>query len=578
MSNLLRKYQLILYTGLLIIVIAFSSCDRNAERSINDQQKTIKRFSMMADLPEPYNIIDWRKKALDFDSIVYNFNEDGEYWPLIWIDDSRKNLDQTTFGIYTAIGDVRQGKNNNNGMFHESINSLGSILGATLIGIDKSDQDGYNYVQMAQNYFNTENGWNIIMNNTCPEVALLGGGYGRDWWYDVFPNLLFYGIANFYPEVGITEKIQKSIAEQFYKADSVLNGNYDFSFFNYAEMHGEKNIIPSQQDAAAGHAYVLYCAYKKYSDERYLNGAKSALSAMEKLSENRFYEVLMPFGAYVAARMNAEHNTDYDVSRWINWTCDGAAGREGWGILVGHWNGYDISGLQGSLIHNKGYAFLMNTFDMAWALVPMVRYDPSYADAIGKWMLNAANAARLFYPYEIPDDHQTIPEKKDVTKGVIAYEGVIHRSTFKKYSNIKAPVAQGDGPNWVKDENPEVSQFSIYGSGHVGIFGSIIEETSVKGILKLDLLATDFYREEAYPTYLYYNPWSEGKEIIIEDQISSVYDAVSKKIIEITDGKIEIPPFHSVVLVSLPENAEKEIKDGKLYINDVIVDYHYHLH
>jgi hypothetical protein len=574
MKHTIKKINPVWIAGLLIAVLAAGSCTRSTDKTIPGQQKEIERFSMMADLPEPYKIIDWRKKALDFDRLVYDFNAEGEFWPMIWLDDSRKNLDQTTFGLYTAIGDVRQGLESHNGMFHESLNSLGSILGATLVGIDKSDQDGYNYVLMAQNYFNTENGWNIVMNNTCPEVAALGGGYARDWWYDVFPNLLFYGVAYFYPGVGITGEIQKTVAEQFYKADSVLNGNYDYSFFNYAEMRGEKNNITSQEDAAAGHAYVLYCAYNKFGDERYLEGAKSALEAMESLKENRFYEVLMPFGAYIAARLNAEHNTDYDVSRWIDWTCNGAVGREGWGILAGKWNGYDISGLQGSIVHNRGYAFLMNTFDMAWPLVPLVRYDPSYADAIGKWMLNAANAARLFYPYEIPDNHQTLPGEKEVTKGVIAYEGLIHKSTFERYSHIQAPVAQGDGPNWIEN-NPEVSQFSIYGSGHVGIFGSIIEETNVKGILQLDLLATDFYRTEAYPTYLYYNPHDEEKTIVIQEQVSVVYDIISKKSIEPADGEISISPKSSLVLVHIPENARKEIKDGRLYLNDIIVDYNY---
>ena len=192
-------------------------------------------------------------------------------------------------------------------------------------------------------------------------------------------------------------------------------------------------------------------------------------------------------------------------------------------------------------------------------------------------MLNTANAARLFYPYEIPDDHQTLPEKKEATKGVIAYEGLIRKSTFEEYSHIQAPVAQGDGPNWVKDENPDVSQFSVYGSGHVGIFGSIIEETNVKGILRLNLLATDFYRAEAYPTYLYYNPYDEEKELVIGDHISSVYDMISKKFIEITNGEIRISPSSSLVLVYIPENAKEEIKNGWLYLNDVIVDYNYHI-
>ncbi len=85
------------------------------------------------------------------------------------------------------MGDVRQGKNNNNGIFHESLSTIGAVLGASLVGIDKSNQDGKNYVGMLKNYFNSETNWNIIMNNTSPEVAMLGGGYARDWWYDIYP-------------------------------------------------------------------------------------------------------------------------------------------------------------------------------------------------------------------------------------------------------------------------------------------------------------------------------------------------------------------------------------------------------
>jgi hypothetical protein len=562
------------YLLFFIITLTFLGCNPNLDQTVGVNQKSIDRITQMSDMPENYKMIDWNDMALSYDRTVYDFNATGDYWPVIWLDDSRKNLDQTTFGIYTAIGDVRQGPDKNEGMFHESLNSLGSILGGTLVGVDKSDQDGYNYVKMVQNYFNTENGWNIVMNNTCPDIALLGGGYARDWWYDVFPNVLFYGVANFYPEVGITEKIQHTVAEQFYKADSILNGNYDYSFFDYGNMSGEKNHITSQEDAAAAHAYVLYCAYKKFGDERYLEGAKSALSAMENLSENRFYEILMPFGAYIAARLNAEEGTDYDPSLWIDWSFNKAIGREGWGVLVGEWNGYDISGLVGSIIHNDGYGFLMNTFDMAWPLVPMVRYDPSYANAIGKWMLHAANASRYIYPNEMPDDHQTLPHEKEATKGVIAYEAVIHHSTFEKFSNIEAPVAQGDGPNWIEG-NPDVSQFSAYGSGHVGIFGSIIETCNVEGILKLDLLATDFYRDNAYPTYLYYNPYSEEKEIELNNTSAAVYDMISKRTFVNTNGKIKVAPLSSVVIVHIPDGGNRIVNNGQLTINDIIVDYNY---
>ena len=70
--------------------------------------------------------------------------------------------------------------------------------------------------------------------------------------------------------------------------------------------------------------------------------------------------------------------------------------------MVGRWGEYDISGLIGA----RDRVLLMNTFDTASPLVPLVRDDPRFARAIGKWMLNAVNAARLFYPEELPAKHQ----------------------------------------------------------------------------------------------------------------------------------------------------------------------------
>src|SRR5690606_24935370 len=154
-------------------------------------QQRLPRIDSMAPLPQPLEIIDWRAMAFAYDSTVYDFDAQGEYWPLIWMDRTNKNFDQPTLGLYTAMGDARQGLQNNKGMFHESLATMGGVLGATLVGIDKQ-QGNMNYVGMLRNHFNKDNGWNIMMNSTAPEVALLGGGSGRDWWYDVYPNMLFY--------------------------------------------------------------------------------------------------------------------------------------------------------------------------------------------------------------------------------------------------------------------------------------------------------------------------------------------------------------------------------------------------
>ena len=153
-------------------------------------QTAIPRISAMPELPQPLKIIDWEKKSRQYDSLAFDFKSKAPYGPLIWLDSSRRNIDQVTYGLYTVIGDARQGPKKNNGEFHEALTSLNSLLSAGLMGIDKTNQNGHNFVKMAQNYFNSANNWNIVMNNTNPAVAMAGGGYGRDWWYDVFPNVL----------------------------------------------------------------------------------------------------------------------------------------------------------------------------------------------------------------------------------------------------------------------------------------------------------------------------------------------------------------------------------------------------
>lgn len=545
------------------------SCTSNIDLGTPVEQVTINRIDSMPDIPVTYQMLDWKKKARDFDKFVFDWENTSKVGPLIWLENARRNIDQPTFGLYTAVKDIRQGKNVNNGEFHESLNSLAAILGAGLVGIDKTNQDGYNYVKMAQNYFNSDTGWNIVMNNTTSSVGSKGGGYGRDWWYDVLPNALYYAVCDVFPGVDGAESIQKSIAEQFTKADSVLNGNYDYSYFDYGKMRGGINHIPFQQDVAGGHAYVLLCAYRKFGDVRYLNHSKSAIEALLSQKESRFYEALLPLGVYTAAYLNATEGANYDVQKLLNWVFDGCkspTGRTGWGIIVGKWGDYDVSGLQGSITDGGGYAFLMNSIKPAWPFVPMVKYQPQYAKAIGKWMLNNASACRLFYPGYIDEKHQWAPELKDITNNNIAYEGLRKFDDYGKES-LKgvSPVAIGDGPKWI-DGNPTESMFSVYSSSPVGILGAIVDTTNVKGILKLDCNATDFYASRPYPVYLYYNPYDIDEHINYQTkQAVDLFDIVSKKYVArgiSKDGVFTIPAKEACIIVELPAGTELSL-DGK---------------
>jgi hypothetical protein len=560
----------------LTLLAAFCSCSQHTGTPI--VQTSLARIDQMPDLPQPLKIIDWKKKALQFDSLVYNFNNQASYGPLIWIDSSRRNFDQYTYGLYTVIGDIREGPKKNNGEFHEALTSLNSLLSAGLMGINKTSQKGFNFVKMAQNYFNSDTHWNIIMNNTNPEVALLGGGYGRDWWYDVYPNILYYGVAALFPNVENTEFIQHKVAEQFYKADSVLNGNYNYSYFDYAQMKGMRNHIPWQQDAAGGHAWVLYSAYQKFGDKRYLQGAESATQALLSQKESRFYEILLPFGAYTAARLNAEQGTNYDVTRLLNQTFDGCQskdGRYGWGVIAEKWGNYDVFGLEGSITDGGGYAFFMNSVAMAWPLVPLVKYEPQYARAIGKYMLNVVNAARLFYPDQIEEKHQWLPKLKDITNGIIGYEG-LRKTDDMSNPALKgiSPVAIGDGPKWAAGQPPE-SMFSIYSTSISGVFGAIVNTTGVEGILALNCNATDFYSENKFPVYLYYNPYEETKTVTyLSDNTIDLFDIISKKYMakgERGNVSISLPAREAALIVVLPTGTLLKKEGSKIKARDAVI-------
>ena len=86
---------------------------------ISFPQVNINRVIAMPNIPEGYKMLDWKQKALDYDAYVFDWTAQDEVRPLIWLDNTRKNFDQETFGLKTTVGDARQG----GGGSHEGINT-----------------------------------------------------------------------------------------------------------------------------------------------------------------------------------------------------------------------------------------------------------------------------------------------------------------------------------------------------------------------------------------------------------------------------------------------------------------------
>ena len=390
-----------------------------------DAQIVVPRIDEMPNVPQPLKIRDWRQTALDYDDLVFDLHGHGERPPLIWIDKARRNFDEDAFGLYTSAWEGRGGPNSHGGEFHEAINTIPAVLSATLVGIDKSNQHGRNWVSMCRSYVNRASGWNICANATTPQPGPDGRQAACEFWYHLYPNILFFQLADRYRATPGFDELLRTASDQMYRATRVLKDaprGFHYSWINFSSMEPIYNGRFEQPDASAGFAWLQYAAYSKFRDPKYLEGADGAMQALVAEPKNPYYECLLPFGAYTAARLNAEQCRNYDVAKLVNWCFAGQTPARGgnWGAVVGRWGEYDVAGLIGA----SDRVFLMNTFDTASPLVPLVRYDQRFARAIGKWMLNAANAARLFYPDEMPAKYQSAADLKDAVKGLIAYEAI----------------------------------------------------------------------------------------------------------------------------------------------------------
>ena len=560
-----QKHSIIFYKSIFLLIVfltfSFLTISQNKESTM---QINIPRIEMMPNIPQPFKMIDWKQKVIDYDAFVFNFNLKGKYLPVIWWDKTHTNIPRDTFGLPSYVGRYAQETKGNN---HEAIACMSAVLGATIVGIDKSNQNGHNWVLMMEQYYNTATGENLVLNNIATES-------GQSFWYELFPHIIFYALADKYPGVGKLREIMLSTADKWAQAVYNMGGkdgvpNFDYTAFNFKKMKPVDNEEWKEPDASAAIAWLEYMAYIKSGDKKYLTTAEKCMQSLDERFKNPYYESLLPYGVYIAARMNAELGKNYDVEKFFNWCFEPTSYyRWGWGVCAENWGGYDCHGLVGSVTDGGGYVFTMNTFAAGGAIVPIARYDDRFARAIGKWMLNVANAARLFYPDGLSLDHQTNKTWKGDPKGVIAYEGL------RKIWEGKSPYACGDA---VRDGWGPLD-LCLYGSSFVGFFGGIISKTNDERIIRLDCRATDYFQSKAYPTYLYYNPYNTPKtvEVDIGNNTVDIYDTVSNQFIRKAVKEragIDIPSDSAVVLVLCPVGGEVTYDKNKTLVNGIVIDY-----
>jgi len=532
-------------------------------------QLAIPRISQMPDLPAPLVIRDWKTVARDYDTFVFDINKTGQYLPLSKLGTiGQYNYpDNTPLYLDSYVG------TNSHLNQAEAINNIPAIVGASLNGIDKSNQNGTNWVAMTKDFFNLKNGQNVYLNSYSTKS-------GGDWWYDVMPNIYFYQLKSLYPTAAAEFNTQfTTVADRWLYCVKKLGGSttpwtkpdMNYRAFNLATGLPLSESVP-EPESAGSISWLLYNAYMETGNRKYLEGAQLGMDFLTGFGSNPSYELQLSYGTINAARMNAVEGTNYPIQKLLDWSFD-RGNLRGWGSIVGTWGGYDVSGLIGEA--NDGgndYAFIMNGFQQAAALAPLPKYDKRYAKAIAKWILNVTNASRLFYWNALPENQQDSyawASANDPT-------ACIPHESMKQLSNGKTPFATGDaiGGGW------SATNLSLYSGSSVGYLAAVSQTTNIPEILQIDLNKTDFYGENALPSYLYFNPTLASKQVNVTLPAGTfgIYEAITETILfTAASGTILLTiPAGEVRLIRLYSSVlTPETRNNKLYAGTDILDYHY---
>jgi len=119
---------------------------------------------------------------------------------------------------------------------------------------------------------------------------------------------------------------------------------------------------------------------------------------------------------------------------------------------------------------------------------------------------------------------------------------------------------------------------SLYSGAMTGFLGGRIAKTQVEGILRIDLLAFDTFRDRAWPTFLIYNPHSQDKTICLDvgNRRANIYDAASKRFIarQVRGAAgVVIPADRAIVAVITPADGKVSREGRRLIVDGVVADY-----
>jgi len=146
----------------------------------------------------------------------------------------------------------------------------------------------------------------------------------------------------------------------------------------------------------------------------------------------------------------------------------------------------------------------------------------------------------------------------------VSYEGLRHLGTT-------TPYATGDAAAPIQDLNP-------YGAWGCGWMAALYQTSNVPGILQIDCVATDVSASATWLTYLFYNPFTVAKQVILNVGTSNqhLYDTVSGAFLATNVSGIvtlTLAPDTAMVVAMYPATNALSQSGSKLLAGDTVIDY-----
>lgn len=581
---------LLLVTGCNNVSSSATTSDGSSEHFLSSETETlykreryvekgISRINSFPTLPQNYKYIDYHQIAHKIDELVFNFannpeaklpayiaNEPATWNPMgYWLDQPRQpstyNPLETgylkrTFGLPTYVGDNRVLSSGS-----EAMVTIGAVLGSTFAGINKQNINygnaTYDFAEMTFASYDT--GCKLVHNY---------GVQGQSFWYDLFPQILFARLFDYYWDTPYMREMVLNGADQWlaalpnFKKDGAPN--YEFVGYNVV-LQSPTTTGNHIEPPNGGLAFIFYSAYEITKEEKYLAGCKEVLNYLQTYNKNPNYEALTDYAPYVASILNQKYGTNYDIGKFIDFVFDNDSDfRPGWAVLNDTFASYPMHGLVGQV---GDYAFSMNSFHLPTTLMPLIKYEPRYATALGKYMLNVASNSRVFFPKEHALTNQTMNIYLPFDpSGYLVYEGFRNN-----YAGING-YAMGDATTLFD----QPSDISLYSSVLLGGMGALVAPTDVNGILKINLNATDSFGDNLYQTYMFYNPYAEEKIITFEGLATryDLFDLTSNSVFgRNLQGNVRIllEKERALVLKVLPANSYLKVEGDTIFCGENII-------